>query len=434
LSSNNFFTRRTSVWLVATILGVVTVVVVYFYFFQYLPKSKEVEIPPQDSLKIEKEIVRLYGIPVDSFTVLSKVVKRDEMLLTILYNYQLPEGSVQKLLTIQNPAFDFRKIRAKNKYTVFLKHDSLSTLRYIVYEHTPLDFIVFSFGDSVTIKAYQKKMIQKTQLASGAIVTSLWDATIGKGYNPMLANELSEIFAWTIDFFGLQPADSFYVVYNEQFVDSVSIGLSEIKAAYFRHAGTDFYAIPFVQDSVRSFYDPEGNSLRKAFLKAPLRFSRISSRYSESRLHPVLKIRRPHHGVDYAAPAGTPVEAIGDGKVIQASHGYNNGGGNQIKIRHNSIYTTAYLHLSRFAQGIATGVYVKQGDVIGYVGSTGLATGPHLDFRFYKNGSPVDPLKVEAPSVEPVHPENRAAFDSVRIETLKLLQPLSMLADSTVSE
>jgi murein DD-endopeptidase MepM/ murein hydrolase activator NlpD len=220
---------------------------------------------------------------------------------------------------------------------------------------------------------------------------------MSKKYNPVLANELSEIYAWSIDFFGLQPADSFSVIYDELYVDSVSIGLGRIHAAYFRSSGTDFYAIPFVQDSVESYYDLEGNSLRKAFLKAPLRFSRISSRYSHSRVHPVLKIRRPHHGVDYAAPTGTPVQAIGDGKIIEAKRGYNNGGGNYIKIRHNSIYTTAYLHLSGFAPGIATGTYVRQGDVIGYVGSTGLATGPHLDFRFYKNGSPVDPLKVEAP-------------------------------------
>ena len=168
-----------------------------------------------------------------------------------------------------------------------------------------------------------------------------------------------------------------------------------------------------------SFYDLEGQSLRKAFLKAPLRFSRVSSHFSNSRMHPVLKIRRPHHGVDYAAPAGTPVQSIGDGKVIEASHGYNRGGGNFVKIKHNGVYSTAYLHLKGFAKGIQTGAHVKQGDVIGYVGATGLATGAHLDFRFYMNGKPIDPLKVEAPPVEPVHEANRAAFDSVKTRVIQ---------------
>jgi len=160
---------------------------------------------------------------------------------------------------------------------------------------------------------------------------------------------------------------------------------------------------------VRSFFDDKGQSLRKAFLKAPLKFSRISSRFSNSRMHPILKIRRAHHGVDYAAPVGTPVYSIGDGVIIQTSH--SGGAGNMIKIKHNSVYSTAYLHLKNFAKGIKQGVYVKQGDVIGYVGSSGLSTGPHLDFRFYKNGNPVDPLKVEAPPVEPVKEENIVDFE-----------------------
>ncbi len=395
--------------------------VFYFFRYQYIPSGVVKVIPHEDTLKVEKEIIRMYGIPVDSFNILSELVKRDETLLTLLTYFNLPEGSIQKLLTIENPIFDLRKIKARNKYTVFLRKDTLSTLRYFVYEHTPLDFVVFSFGDSVTIEVGQKEMVQKRQYALGTINTSLWNAMIERGYNPMLANELSEIYAWSIDFFGLQPADSFSVVYDELYVDSVSIGLGRIHAAYFTNSGAEFYAIPFVQDSVESYYDIQGNSLRKAFLKAPLRFSRISSRYSNSRLHPVLKIRRPHHGVDYAAPTGTPVQAIGDGKVIEAKRGYNNGGGNMIKIKHNSVYSTAYLHLSGFAPGIVSGAYIRQGDIIGYVGSTGLATGPHLDFRFYKNGSAIDPLKVEAPPVEPIHPENMAAFDSVKTKTINIL-------------
>jgi hypothetical protein len=276
-------------------------------------------------------------------------------------------------------------------------------------------------NDSVIAEMGRKKVDIVRQKIRGKIETSLWNAMIDAGSNPMLANDLSDIYAWSIDFFGLQPGDSFSVVCNEEFVDTISLGCNKILAAYFSHANTDFYAIPFNQSNVESYYDLDGNSLRKAFLKAPLKFSRISSKFSNSRLHPVLKIRRPHHGVDYAAPSGTPVYAIGDGKIIKASYGYNRGGGNMLKIRHNGTYTTAYLHLKGFAKGIKSGVYVKQGDLIGYVGSTGLSTGPHLDFRFYKNNQAIDPLRVEAPPVEPVHDTNKIAYDSVKAATLKLL-------------
>jgi murein DD-endopeptidase MepM/ murein hydrolase activator NlpD len=409
-------------WILILVVALVILITAdYFYYYHFIPKPGEDEIVEADTLLTEKEEIRLYDIPVDSFEIIYDIVQRNQMLLSILSNYILPEGSIPGLITQEHHAFDLRKIRAGNKYAVFLEKDSLRTLRYLVYEHTPVEYVRFSFGDTVTIDVGHKEVRQERKYSQGKITTSLWNAMIDNGINPALANELSDIYAWTIDFFGLQPADSFSVVYDEQYVDSISVGLGRIHAAYFNHAGTDFYAIPFVQDSVESYYDIEGQSLRKTFLKAPLRFSRISSRFSNSRLHPILKIRRPHHGVDYAAPAGTPVVAIGDGKVIKASRGYNKGGGNMIKIKHNSVYSTAYLHLSGFATGIKSGVYVNQGDVIGYVGTTGLSTGPHLDFRFYKNGKAIDPLKVKAPPVEPVHQENLIAFDSIKVATIKLL-------------
>jgi murein DD-endopeptidase MepM/ murein hydrolase activator NlpD len=278
-------------------------------------------------------------------------------------------------------------------------------------------------SDSVWARNESKPIEQKIQFASGTIESSLWESMREIEANPMLAVELSEIFAWSIDFFGVQEGDRYKVIYLESFVDSQSIGINNILGAWFYHNGTDFWGIPFEQGGVRSFFDEKGNSLRKAFLKAPLRFSRISSGFSHSRYHPVLKIRRPHHGVDYVAPTGTPVYSVGDGLVTGIGY-QRSGGGNYVKIKHNSVYATTYMHLSRFGKGIRKGVYVKQGDVIGYVGTSGLSTGPHLDFRFYKNGSAVNPLKVEAPPVEPVYEENLAAYGIVRgitIQALKLL-------------
>lgn len=372
-----------------------------------------------DTTLVKKEVLRLYGIPVDSFTIVSDNVKRNEMLLSILMNYNLPEGSLTNLLNMPKSEFDLRKIKAGNQYTLFLHKDSLSTLRYFVYEITPVDFVKIGFGDTITIDMGHKEVTQKRKFATGIISTSLWNSMKEQGHSPELILQLSEIYAWTVNFFGLQPADSFSVVYDEQYIDSIPIGIGRIYGAYFKSSGTGIYAIPFTQDSVESYFDSVGNSLRKAFLKAPLRFSRISSRYSNSRMHPILKIRRAHHGVDYKAPSGTPVHAIGDGTITMA--GWSGGGGNTVQIRHNSIYSTSYMHLSGYGPGIRKGKFVQQGDVIGYVGSTGLSTGSHLDFRFYKYGSPVNPLTVEAPPVDPVKSENMHAFDSVRSETLRLL-------------
>ncbi len=230
--------------------------------------------------------------------------------------------------------------------------------------------------------------------------------------DPNLSNDLSETYAWTIDFFGLQKGDTYKVIYEKQFVDSTYVGLKKVVASVFYHGGDSLFAFYFEQDGKGDYFDDKGNSLQRTFLKAPLRFTRISSKFSNSRLHPVLKIRRPHHGVDYAAPSGTPVYTVGDGTVIKKGY-QKRGGGNYIKIKHNGTYSTTYMHLKGYAKGVKVGDHVKQGDLLGYVGATGLATGPHLDFRFYRNGKPVNPLKVESPPSLPIDTANQAAFDSV---------------------
>ncbi len=409
-------------WIIISIILVLLLVGFYLLYLYAGRNAREIEIEaslPANEERAEPVVNKLYEIPVDSYYLEQHKVKRNQNLADILKQFNLPEGSLNQLFLLSDDVFDVRKMKAGNDYTAFISLDTLYQLKYLVYEHTPVEYILFDFTDSLKIAAREKevKLVEKT--SAGKISSSLWNTMIDNHINPMIAIELSEIYAWTIDFFGLQEGDSFKVIYNEMYVDTNSAGIEKIYAAYFRHADHDFYAIPFTQDSMESFYDVDGNSLRKAFLKAPLRFRRISSRFSHSRLHPILKIRRPHHGVDYSAQIGTPVLAIGDGKVIKLD--YDGGAGRMIKIRHNSVYTTAYLHLSRYGKGIYNGAYVKQGDIIGYVGSSGLSTGPHLDFRFYKNGAPVDPLKVEAPPVEPVKEENRQAFDSVKAVVLKKL-------------
>ena len=359
----------------------------------------------------------LYGLPADSYKIGGGIIRNNQMLAGLLYELGVSSIVINQVIEKTDSVFDVRKFKAGNKYVTFSTLDSNSELAFLIYVRDAVNYLVFRFGDSIDVQNGARKIDTVQNTFAGSIKTSLWNTFSDMGSNPMLANELSDIYAWTIDFFGLQQGDSLRLIYDEYYVDSASIGIGKISGAWFRHMGNDFWAIPFLQDGTEAFFDDSGQSLRKAFLKAPLRFTRISSRYSNSRLHPILKIRRPHQGIDYAAPVGTPVYSIGDGVIVQT--GYEGGAGNMVKIKHNSVYSTAYLHLRNYTKGIKKGVPIKQGDVIGYVGNTGLSTGPHLDFRFYRNGSPVDPLKVEAPSVEPVKKENEEQFTRKKLAVME---------------
>lgn len=361
-----------------------------------------------------------YGIDTSLYEIHTARIRYNQFLSEILDDYNISYYLIDIMLRNSGDVFDIRKIKAGNKYTLYVSSDSLKKLDYMVYEHDIMNHFIFDFRYDTLIRKVERPSRLELKYASGTIETSLWNAMIDNGLHPVLAVELSEIYAWSVDFFGLQRGDRFKVIYEEEYIDTLSNGVYHIHAALFEHYGKLFYAIPLIQDDKESYYDLEGQSLRKAFLKAPLRYSRISSRYSNSRLHPILRIRRPHHGVDYAAPVGTPVMAIGDGRVIMRE--YQSGSGRIVKIRHNSVYTTAYMHLNSYGKGISVGSYVKQGDIIGYVGSSGLSTGPHLDFRFYKNGYPVDPLRVEAPPVEPVSEENKEKFEKISKALVQLLE------------
>jgi murein DD-endopeptidase MepM/ murein hydrolase activator NlpD len=396
-----------------------TVIVIFTVIWSNWPLKK---IPETKEIVITlPEPKMLYGLIPDSFHLEENFVGRNENLSKILTDRGVSQQIIDKIARTSLPVFDVRKMRAGNPFTVFYSPDSARIPRYLVYESNAVDYYVFNLAaDSVKVTEGKKEMILKRRIASGIIKSSLWNAMKESSLDPMLALELSEIYAWTIDFFGIQKGDRFKVIYDEEFIGDELIGIGRIHSALFTLEGVEYYAIHFVQEDGDSYFDEKGNNLRKSFLKSPLKFSsRISSRFSNSRFHPILRIRRPHHGVDYAAQAGTPVYTIGDGVVLQK--GYEAGGGNFLKIRHNSIYETSYMHLSRFAPGIHSGSRVKQGEMIGFVGSTGLSTGPHLDFRVYMAGIPVDPLKVKSPPAEPVSPENLNKFIVIKDSVLNEL-------------
>ncbi len=395
-------------YLVKIIIPIVAVAILLtLYFVWKLPKVSDDASGQDETGLFEPRI--MYGFNVDTLTVVSETVKRNEFLANILLSYNVDYATIDRVARETRNVFDVRKMRHGNNYTVILSNDSVPGAKYFIYEISSIDYVVYSLKDSIHAWRGQKEVETRIDTTYGEINSSLWNAMVANNTDPTLALSLSDIYAWTIDFFGIQKGDQYKVIYENVYVEEERIGIGKVHAATFTHFGKNQHAFYFVQDGIGEYFDEEGNSLRRAFLKAPLNYRRISSHFSHSRMHPVLKIRRPHHGVDYAAAMGTSVMSIGDG-VVEYARWDNKGGGNVVRIKHNSIYSTAYLHLQKFGPGIKGGVRVKQGQVIGYVGSTGLSTGPHLDFRFYKSGSPVDPLKVESPPVEPVKPANMERF------------------------
>jgi murein DD-endopeptidase MepM/ murein hydrolase activator NlpD len=401
-------------------------ILIFSSILLYLTSKTNPEIAAvnQDSLLVSSACKLEYGFPVDSFEIIKGIISKNKFLGDIMSEFSVSDKITGKIQVAAQGIFDFRKIKAGNIFAFLKSKDPKNETQYFVYEHSPIEYYIVELTDSVTIEKREKAIETHHKTTSGVINSSLWNSVAEQEINPMLATRLSEIFAWSIDFFGLQRGDAFKIMYDEQYVDSISVGIGEIHGAWFKHAGKEFTAIPFYQDNEVEFFDAEGKSLRKAFLKAPLRFSRISSRFTGARFHPLLKRITTHYGVDYAAPSGTPVHAIGDGMIISA--GWSGGGGNMIKIRHNSVYSTAYMHLRGFGPGIRSGSYVRQGEVIGYVGSTGLSTGPHLDFRVWRNNAPINPLTMESPSVEPVKTEKMGAFMEIRNTVLSQLTNLKL--------
>lgn len=363
-----------------------------------------------------------YGLPVDSFIVQNGKVGSGQHLSSILSSYGVGLGTVDTLARKSVGVFDLRKIREGNSYTVFHSRDSLKKPLFFVYEISPVHYAVFQLTDSLHVYAGQKEVKYVIKKSQGVIESSLWNTMKANNIDPMLALNLENVYAWTIDFFSLQKGDRFRLIYDEIYVDSVSIGINNIYAAQFDYYGKEIYAFRFEKNDSTGYYNEKGENLQKEFLKAPLKFYRISSGYSSGRMHPILRIVRPHHGVDYAAPKGTPVMSIGEGTVI--SKGWAGGGGNTVKIRHNSAYTTQYMHLAGYADGISVGARVRQGQIIGFVGSTGLSTGPHLDFRVYRGGSAVNPLTIESPPALPVDPKYMPEYSAMKDSLLKELQTI----------
>lgn len=356
------------------------------------------------------EEVNEYGFRTGDFNLKEGQVQRGDFFVPLLTRLGVSIADAYNLTEVSKGVFDLKTIKVGNRYKAYYTKEEDARLAYLVYADSKINYVVFGVADSMFVKVGEREVTSRLRSGEATINSSLWNDVSAAGMSPLIALRLSEIYAWTVDFFGLQKGDSFKVLYEELYVGDKFFDIGEIYAALFTHAGENFEAYRFVQDDTPQYWNSKGENLRKAFLKAPLSFTRISSGFSYARRHPITRVVRPHTGVDYAAPRGTPVMSIGDGVVTQRV--YTGGGGNQIKIKHNSVYTTAYLHLSGFAKGLSVGKRVRQGEVIGYVGSTGMSTGPHLDFRVWKNGKPINPLKMKSPPADPLKKENKELFAS----------------------
>ena len=361
--------------------------------------------------KEEKEPTFYLTLPSDTLRFEDHTIASGESFGALLGKRGISTAQIYEIAAAVEDDFDVRRMRAEVQVK-FATGDSSLFPSYFIYPESKYEYWIIGLQDSIFAKKVEKERTVRRKEISGTIDDALYLSVGRAGGTQALAMSLVEVYAWSIDFFRLQKGDAFSVIYEEEYVDDTTyVGLKRIIASNLVHVGNDFYAFPYKNElGFNDYYDEEGRSLRKTFLRAPLNFTRISSRYSGRRFHPVQKRWKAHLGTDYAAPTGTPIMSTADGVIIAAK--YTSANGNYVKVRHNSTYTTQYLHMSKIAKGIKNGVRVKQGDVIGYVGSTGLATGPHVCYRFWVNGKQVDPYKQKLPDAEPLTTERMAAFKS----------------------
>ena len=375
---------------------------------------------------VKEKIIKEFGFTLNNFNVKKDTIESGDSFGLILEKNNLFYPKIYNIVQETKKVFDIRKINVGRPYTILSSKDSLNKPLVFIYQPNAVDYLVVSLGDSLWAEKKQKEIKLKEFEALGSIKSSLAETMQELNLSPLLTNELSEIYAWNIDFFRLEKGDNFKIQYTSRYVDdSIYIGLNRIHNAFFEHRGKPFYAIEFETDSIRGmfeYFDDKGKNLRRAFLLSPVQFSRISSRYNLRRKIAYYGRVRPHYGTDFAAPVGTPIRSTADGRVVKS--GYTKGNGYYVTVSHNATYSTQYLHMKK--RGLKVGTYVKQGDKIGEVGMTGFTSGPHVCYRFWKNGRQVDPLKQKLPEAKPIS-------DSLKRKYLSYMAPIKDKLDSMKS-
>ena len=370
---------------------------------------KDAEVQKKDIAQeigeVEKPVLNeRFGFNLDEFYVKLDTIKYGDSFGELMQQHKVDYPKVAAISENFRDSFDVRKIRVGKPYVILQSKDTLAQAQVFIYENDPINYTVVDLRDTVKVYKNKNKVKYVQREVSGVIESSLSEAILQQGVDYNVTHNLANVYAWTIDFSRLQKNDKFKIIYNEKYInDTVYAGAEPIEAAYFQHNGKPIYAFAYENDSLRSivdYFDENANNLRRTFLRMPVEYGRLSSRYNLKRRIKYYGYKlRPHKGTDYAAPIGTPIMATADGTVVESTR--RGGNGKYVKIRHNGTYSTQYLHMK--AQNVKKGQFVRQGDVIGWIGMTGNTGGPHVCYRFWKNGRQVDPLKEELPQAEPLH-------------------------------
>lgn len=374
----------------------------------------------------------LLGFFPEQFKADTSFVKSGDTFSGLMNRLGMSAADAYRLSTLCDTIFDLRKMRAGNRIHSYYTTDSSRTLKYVVYDHDKVRSTVFQTSDSLCLWNVAKPLQKERKSSDVVITSSLWNDMIAADASPMLIMNLADIYQWSINFFALQPGDRFRFIYDQSTCEGDVISIDTVHFSLFTPSqGRQVAAVRYDKGdgSSNTYWDKGGESLKRMFLKAPLKYNRVSSRFSYARKHPVTGKVKAHTAVDYAAPTGTPVYSIGDGTVTLK--GWDpTGGGNRIRIKHMRGYESCYMHLSKFAPGIGVGTRVSQGQLIGYVGATGTATGPHLDFRIWENGRPIDPLKLDSPASEPLPAAHLEAFNQLYEKFMAAVGAVITPADS----
>ena len=371
-------------------------------------KDEETQIE-QSTLEEEDLALNAYGFDAN-MVVMEDRIPENSFLSSLLAGQGIPYSDVYSLVENIKDEFDVRQIRSGKK-CAYVTDDLCGAPSYFVYEPSRLEYYIFDLKEKKVSKI-NRPVKKQVKTASGVVEGSLWASMDKHGYSWALIERMENALAWSLDFYNIQNGDEYKLIYEEIIVDGEVVGVGDMLGAYYKNYSNEYYAIHYENENYSGFYDQEGRPTKRTFLKSPVKYSRISSSYTPRRFHPVLKRYKAHLGTDYAAPTGTPIYAVANGVVTKAS--YTRGNGKYVKIKHDKTYQTQYLHMNGFAKGIRSGVHVKQGQVIGYVGQTGLATGPHVCFRFWKNGRQVNHRRLNFPPAEPLPQSELSQYECQR--------------------